>query len=250
MVLPTRLPTSRHAKRGAVQARKQKVIASASSVLEFMKERRAAQASTGKFAKATSWTGTSSKSHESQKDATESVDPFALRERLVFRRNVPIDADSFILLQNRHRKVEAFINRSLVLEAETVEMLTEIFGEDSPFCPEEDEILFRCTLRDFHEARLRELSQSLGITADYQEEDVLESVFKVRRKPNHAEMILLCQLTGHTSDDLDAWFLTKTRRVKALEAGHRENFPTNTAIYRRRFAQKLAPYLKKPHSMH
>lgn len=46
----------------------------------------------------TSWTGTSSKSNESQKDATESVDPFVLRERLVFRENVPIDADSLILL--------------------------------------------------------------------------------------------------------------------------------------------------------
>lgn len=58
---------------------------------------------------------------------------------------------------------------------------------------------------DFTIRRLRELSGSLGITEDYQEEDVLESVFEIRRKPNDAEMILLCQLTGHTWDDLAAW---------------------------------------------
>lgn len=223
MARPAMSPTSCHTETGTARALGQKVMDSASGILELMKQRRAAQASTGKFAKGTPSTGTASKSHERQMNSTESEEPVALRERLVFRKNVPIPADSFLFLQNSYRDAEAFINKSLVFDAEMTKLAREILGEAVLDCPDEDGILLRCALREVYEAlvlchnfetliadftirRLKSQSQIAGITPEeVRQLDLLEEVWKAHGVPNGSEMGLLMEATGHGLQYLAGW---------------------------------------------
>ena len=223
MATPAVSPTACNIETFTDQALGQKVMESASSILELMKERRAAQASTGKFAKGTPSTEIVSKSQESQMNATDSEEPVTLRERLVFRTNVPIPADSFLALQKLYREAEAFINNSLVVDAELTKMAMEIFGEGILDCPDEDKILLRCALREVHEESV--LCHNLEtLTADFtirrlkthallhgftpeevRELDLLEEVWKEEGVPNGSEMGLLCGRTGHRLHYLAGW---------------------------------------------
>ena len=152
MAVPATSPTSCYAGTGTTEELEQKVMESASSVLKIMKDRRTAQASTGKITKGTHPTSTVPELHERQINTTESEELVTLRERLVFRSNVPIPADSLFLLQQSYKDAEALINKYLASNAETTPLAREILGEAVLECPDEDKIILRCALREFHEA--------------------------------------------------------------------------------------------------
>ncbi|KAL8807376.1 MAG: hypothetical protein Q9182_000715 [Xanthomendoza sp. 2 TL-2023] len=127
----------------------QEVIDSTSSLLAGMKHRRAAQRNAEEFLNDTDPDSSASKSTNEQADAPDSMEPVILRERLVFRRNVPIDADSLISLHQSHKEAEALINKFLISK----QMERDVLGGTTLSCLNEDYILLRCALREKHEAR-------------------------------------------------------------------------------------------------
>ncbi|KAL8659680.1 MAG: hypothetical protein Q9226_000305 [Calogaya cf. arnoldii] len=246
MATPAVSPTACHVEPGTDQALGQKVMKSALSILGLMKGRRAAQASTGRFTKGAPPTETVSKSQESQMNATEFEEPVTLRERLVFRTNVPIPADSFLALD-----AEAFINNSLVVDAELTNMAMEVFGEGILDCPDEDKILLRCALREVHEARLKTHALLKGLTPEeVRELELLQEVWKEEGVPNGSEMGLLCGKTGHRLHYLAGWFGEKQRSSKAYDAISRQMFPVTERMVHMRYRRLVAPHLKKPLHRH
>ncbi|KAL8863468.1 MAG: hypothetical protein Q9178_000149 [Gyalolechia marmorata] len=251
MAVPATSPTSSYAGTGTTEELEQKVMESASSVLKFMKDRRTAQASTGKITKGTHPTSTVLELHERQINTTESEELVTLRERLVFRSNVPIPADSLFLLQQSYKDAEALINKYLASNAETTPLAREILGEAVLECPEEDKILLRCALREFHEARLKSQSQIAGITPpEVRQLELLEEVWKAHGVPNGCEMGLLMEATGHRLHYLGGWLGDKQRGSRAIAALGRKMFPDNDALLRLRYRREVRPYLKKPYTRH
>ncbi|KAL8810606.1 MAG: hypothetical protein Q9200_002452, partial [Gallowayella weberi] len=123
----------------------QTVIDSASSLLADMKHRRAAQRDNEEFLDDGHPDSRASKSTDEQADAPESMDPVILRERLVFRANVPIDAEALMILHQSYKDAEAVINNFLIAHG-------GMLGKETLSCPDEDCILLRCALREEYEA--------------------------------------------------------------------------------------------------
>ncbi|KAL8990244.1 MAG: hypothetical protein Q9169_008168 [Polycauliona sp. 2 TL-2023] len=184
-------------------------------------------------------------------DATVSQEPVALKERLVFRANVPIHAGHFLSMHQAYKDAETFINKSLAHETELTRMAREIFGEAVLDNPDEDEILLRCALREVHEARLQSQCQLSRVTGrDIRHLDLLEEVWKAHGVPNGSEMALLCGTTGHTLRYLAGWLGHKQRGSKAYAAIGRKMFPPDEAQLHLRYEKLVSPYLKKPHTRH
>ncbi|KAL8781511.1 MAG: hypothetical protein Q9213_005984 [Squamulea squamosa] len=159
--------------------------------------------------------------------------------------------DSFLFLQHSYKDAEAFINKSLVMDIETTLMASEVLGEAVLDCPDEDKILLRCALREFHEARLKSQSQITGITPqEVRQLDLLEEVWKAHGVPNGCEMSLLCEATGHRLQYLAGWFGDKQRSSRAVAAIGRKMFPNNEARLHLRYRKEVRPYLKKPYTRH
>ena len=145
----------------------------------------------------------------------EAEEPFALRERLVFRTNVPIFADALLYMQTTYKDAENFIDKSLVSDAEMTRLAREILGEAVRKSTDEERILLRCALREVYEAlvrrrnfktmtanpairKLRTQAQLSGIASEeIRQLDLLEQVWKEHGIPNASDMAVLVEVTGH-----------------------------------------------------
>ncbi|KAL8681505.1 MAG: hypothetical protein Q9186_002391 [Xanthomendoza sp. 1 TL-2023] len=197
----------------------EKVMDSASSLLAMMKHRRAAQWNTEELPNGRHPDSRASKSPNEHANAPESMEPVTLRERLVFRANVPIDADSLLFLHQSYKDAEALINRALVSYEDSRQMEVDIFGETILSSPDEDGILLRCALREKHEARLKSQCILSDVTyAGVRQVDLLEQFWNAHGVPNRCEFYCLRLATGHSIEHLRGWYSTfHTKKSKDIK---------------------------------
>ncbi|KAI4275248.1 MAG: hypothetical protein LQ337_003347 [Flavoplaca oasis] len=223
MAVPAGTPTPCHAEPDDPEFWGQRVIASASSVVKLLKERLTTQSGMADSAKVASSITTASKFEGNQMNTLEAEEPFALRERLVFRTNVPVFADALLYMQTSYRDAEIFINKSLVSDAEMTRLAREILGEAVRNSTDEERILLRCACREVYEAlvlrhdfeimtanpasrKLRTEAQLSGIASEeIRQLDLLEQVWKEHGIPNASEMAVLVEVAGHRFEYLAAW---------------------------------------------
>ncbi|KAL8675266.1 MAG: hypothetical protein Q9168_000387 [Polycauliona sp. 1 TL-2023] len=195
-----------HAKTGIGQSLEEKVIESASAMLELIKEHRAAQASTETIDRGTPSTGNASESHEDRMNAAVLEEPVTLRQRLIFRANVPIHIPHFLSVHRSYVEAEAKINEFSASHAKVSKMEEELFGEARLENPDEEGILFRCALREVFETEV--LNQCLAyrvLPRPLRHMLLFEGMLIRHGIPNRCEIALLCNAEGQFVHYLAAW---------------------------------------------
>ncbi|KAL8763870.1 MAG: hypothetical protein Q9184_000466 [Pyrenodesmia sp. 2 TL-2023] len=153
----------------------------------------------------------------------EHTEPVTLRERLVFRTDVPIPKRALQKVHKSFQDKEALINDILVNKVETGKKLTEIHVKEAEDFSEADYILLRCYLRERHQAKLMTKAKLNGvIVPEIRGLQLLEQFWRRQGAPNEAEAILLGQVTQHTPIHIRSWFATVKKASKVKRAMRRK----------------------------